>query len=142
MQMREILFRGKKNNNKWVKGRLITDDVIAPEGQRFVRDTDGSFNIKCQTIDPKTVGEFTGLTDKNGVKIFEGDIIIYDDGEDADREGEFSIVVWENAEFCLKHFTANCEPYYDDCNLTHSSCYYEIIGNIHDNPELLGGNDI
>lgn len=109
-------------------------------------------------IDPETVGEYTGLTDKNSKKIFEGDIIrygqIYDygcflesldnpdayDGETYDQDIEIDVVEWR---------VNNDYPAFDlrdhrfECNgLSQILCgdyEYEIIGNIHDNPELLEG---
>lgn len=132
--MREILFRGKQDSNgKWVYGDYHTDSC-------YIYDCKDSIAYK---VIAETVGQFTGLCDKNGKKIFEGDIVIYNDNENADSEGEFSIVVWYDDDvigFALEHHSPSCEVYYE-CEWVQSCCYYEIIGNVFDNPELLKGDD-
>lgn len=77
-------------------------------------------------VDPETVGQFTGLTDKSGAKIFEGDILRDDDAE------ENGVVVFEEGEFCVVFGNVITHGISDIAY----SCY--IRGNIHDNPELLG----
>ena len=123
--MREILFRGKRTNNgEWVEGDLIH----LPNGISILA------NGYAYVI-PETVGQYTGLTDKNGKKIFEGDII--------DTPDRLIKVVWftGNAQFDL-----NFIRYANDIIITNFKGIhmrdlkeYEIIGNIHDNPELLKG---
>ncbi|MEA4919366.1 MAG: YopX family protein [Clostridiaceae bacterium] len=85
------------------------------------------------------VEPFTGLTDKNGKQIFEGDIVHTDDNEALCRrwshENQFTI-----AEVCFDNVTGGYEPFasYDsDCGDYNDSTYFEVIGNVHDNPELL-----
>lgn len=122
--MREVLFRGKDIlTGEWLYGDFTKTNT--------------------RGIIPETIGQFTGLCDKNGKKIFEGDIVIYNDNESADSEGEFSIVVWYDDDvisFALEHHSPSCEVYYE-CEWVQSCCYYEIIGNVFDNPELLKGDD-
>lgn len=130
--MREILFRGrgntKYNDGEWYYGVPI-------------RDFEGDWQIctdnSKRTVIPETIGQYTGLADKNGTKIFEGDIVdvLYDVnyiGVAAERIGVFE-VVFHNGCFMKQkggvryHFIPS-----DKCT---------VIGNIYDNPELLGGND-
>lgn len=151
--MRDILFRGKAINRhkggeyrtKYKNGDWVYGLLERHYNERFkfpaeMRNTDGVSGIQ---VDYKTIGQFTDLTDKNGKKIFEGDIIIYNDNENADGEGEFSIVVWYDDDvvgFALEHHSPSCEVYYE-CEWAQSCCYYEVIGNVHDNPELLKDGD-
>ena len=136
--MREILFRGKTlNGNEWVIGAgvyksegytwIITDDVTKTENRGTGSDA----------ISPETVGQFTGLTDKNGKKIFEWDILQFSyTGKNLGVEGK-AAVIFENGKFGVlwgwhKEFV---------CLDGFANTTIEIIGNIHDNPELLGGAD-
>lgn len=134
--MREILFRGKTDKDKeWVYGDLLHDgydyDVAIWEQEcKLVTE-----------ISPETVGRFTGLTDKNGKNIFEGDIhecivgeesslFVVKHGKYYDSEASDKKYGWyfENTK------TNDCYSFYGD-----EKDYTNIIGNIHDNPELLGG---
>ena len=113
--MREYLFRGKlKINNEWAYSRC-------PDG------TLRSGVVKHDFI-PETVGQFTGLTDKNGTKIFEGDIL--------SEKGYLFVVVWNQgwAQFRLSYI-GRCIQYPE----WNRGVQMEIVGNIHDNPELLEG---
>ena len=126
---REILFRGKRSDNgEWVKGYLIGNNVIVGEVVDFDEDY---FNTEFwYKVDPETVGQFTGITDKNGTKIFEGGIVrFYDDSEDELVNG----TVIFNADFCS--FCVSMKGHEDIMLMAHWQ--YELIGNIHDNTELL-----
>lgn len=126
--MREILFRGKRTDNgEWVEGaylHLNTGNDYICDGTVWI----GTLQPCKNEVLPETVGQYTGLTDKNGNKIFEGDIVkLYD---------VLSIVDWKKCEWHLKHIEGqpySC-PYFGDKNY---KC--EVIGNIHDNKELLEG---
>lgn len=121
--MREILFRGKrKDNGEWVEGYLYR---ISEKLNPFImlKNAEG----ESYEVDPETVGQFTGLTDKSGAKIFEGDILRDDDAE------ENGVVVFEEGEFCVVFGNVITHGISDIAY----SCY--IRGNIHNNPELLEG---
>ena len=131
--MREILFRGKRTDNgKWVTGapfvaadrcKIIQAVALHPD---FV-DEGNVYYSEGFPVDPETIGQYTGLTDKNGKKIFEGDIV---------RNGDYTmIVVWYDfhAAFMLA-FRVDGD-YFEA--ISNSHIYLEVIGNIHDNPELL-----
>lgn len=127
---REILFRGKRiDNGEWVEGNysvMLSGRVtIQPIGR-----------IITYEVLPTTVGQFTGLTDKNGKKIFEGDIVkrFNSRGQEVMRYA----VKW-NTDCCM--FVLICEYTYLGEYDTDFTVYYgedlEVIGNVHDNPELL-----
>ena len=128
--MREILFRGKLiNGGQWTFGNLI-EHFNGNCAISTKTDIIGTFG----RVIPETVGEYTGLTDKNGKQIFEGDIVNCKTkyGEDIGRivfyEGKFQ-VFWDSE--LNYHQNAHFTRYYDINSKT------TIIGNIHDNPELL-----
>ena len=137
--MREILFRGKrKDNGEWVKGSLW--DEIPGELVGIAQYGSCVFHH----VDLETVGQFTGLTDKNGKKIFEGDVFHLDDEVVA-------VVIFQDGCFRLEEYGlrgAFTESGFDECgggwdviDCSPIDWYtikdMEIIGNIHDNPELL-----
>lgn len=159
--MREILFRGKaiKRDNgyhrtKYKNGDWVYGLVTRLYDERFenlpaeMTNTSGVSGIE---VDYKTIGQHTGLTDKNGRKIYEGDIVKFVNHIDEIYSEEIGVCVFEQDEcnFVLQRKVKNPENYhiptsistvYLISNRTYSKeCWYEIIGNIHDNPELIGG---
>lgn len=123
--MREILFRGKtRDDNEWVYGSLTL-----PHNKKMPIAIIGNGLYEYRFINPETVGQFTGLTDKNGVKIFEGDIVnhIQYIGETMNNEPLYDdrIVEIIYNEECLFY------PIYEFCECNGDS--FEVIGNIHDN---------
>ena len=143
--MREILFRGKQTDNgEWIEGAYSPFHLNFGEREEkphiiIISDDEDIDGLWCEVI-PETVGQYTGLTDKNGVRIFEGDIlkstikiIDCDDEEFSispyDRE-DIGIVEWRKDGFMIVHKSG-----------TWARCFYGcenyVIGNIHDNPELL-----
>lgn len=119
---REILFRGKRTDcEAWVEGDLIQ----AFRGNRLSACSIMPYTptAYCWKIDPETVGQFTGLTDKNGVRIFEGDIIRFED--------DIGYVIYTEG---YARFLVDSPNRY--ISMDYSS-EFEVIGNIHDNPELL-----
>lgn len=140
--MREILFRGKrmsdcaKSARKWVDGNLEYNHVTEIT---FIR-TPRNIYVSVEMVDPSTIGQYTGLTDKNGVKIFEGDILMHshEDGHDFGivRFGERSGLTIE-AGFYVDWVGENASVYRKDLGYWARVADCEVHGNIHDNPELL-----
>lgn len=136
--MREILFRGKHIDKGFVYGYVGvfkgTPQIYVPFTAEEEKANEGhifsAIGGLWYTVLPETVGQFTGATDKNGKKIFEGDIARFDKG--------FFVVRYSDCRmgFCFDGlFGRGCQPgfttpHWEDV---------EIIGNIHDNPELLEG---
>lgn len=126
--MREILFRGKRADN----GELIFGDLRHwPSGSIGIRDDKIGHTFK---VVPETAGQYTGLKDKNGTMIFEGDICRNT------RTGETVSVKWHGtmAGYVWNRRKENSHLY-DFGELFRAYDKFEVIGNIHDNPELLGG---
>lgn len=152
--MREIFFRGKRiDNGEWVQGflcfkyfsdlphkRLVIQYKTIPEPERWIPE------YKVAEVDPSTVGQFTGLHDKNGKKIFEGDVF-------REEDDLVCVVVFKGGCFCLEWYGCPgiyTESGYDECGGEwgivdcetvdmYNFNLIEVIGNIHDDPELLEG---
>ena len=140
-EMRKKLFRGKRiNNGEWVEGFYL----VLPVGETVILSNKGYAKVI-----PETVGQYTGLTDKNGKKIFEGDIcqVVYLDrrlrsnGKHYDVENVMiEEVVFEKGTFCFKttfEDIALYRPIGFEIYEKQKIKYFEVIGNIFDNPELL-----
>lgn len=122
MKNREIKFRAKElGSNEWVYGYYCKDYV----GVNYITTIDG---VSTSAVNEHTVSQFTGLIDKNGKDIYEGDQLY--------STGYLCTVIWENGSFktVYKH-PEDGETLIlgEDSN----PCDYYIIGNIHENPELL-----
>lgn len=123
--MREIKFRGKRlDNGEWVIGsyieaenrdRSIAHQIIPYKAGLVVRE-----------VDPVTVGQYTGLKDKNGREIYEEDILL-------DESGVYAVVYYSMGTFCVDFGEGFDLQYFTDG--IHEIC--DVGGNIHDNPELL-----
>lgn len=125
--MREILFRGKsKKSERWIYG--FYGEKRDTHEQQIIRKND----CCCIIVIPETVGQYTGLTDKNGTKIFEGDIVtvFLKDGT------EKGYIRYREAGCRFQFMGDKCIGYNID-----NTTDFEVIGNIYDNPELLGGVD-
>lgn len=124
--MREILFRGKRvDNGEWVYGAYyglcrITNKADGFEYKHLMRQSNDE---PLYRVIPETVGEYTGLTDKNGKRIFEGDIVW-------SQYRTLGVVEWDDEE-CS--YLVNIGNNWQTMNY----CKYQVVGNIHDNPELL-----
>ena len=148
--MREILFRGKRiDNGEFVYGYVGVfkgkTQIYVPFTEEEEKENEGHIFSAIGglwfTVHPETVGQFTGLTDKNGKKIFEGDIVNTYNGTKTLKELEkisykgisfIGVIKWNltEARFYLEHLDGIKWHLKNDR-------FYEIIGNIHDNPELL-----
>lgn len=132
--MREIIFRGKRLINcAWVEGllerSLLSDKLVIHTPPKNPDDPDD--HGLCRTIFPETIGEYTGLEDKNGKRVFEGDVVILT-FSNSKCYGE---VVFHNGGFCVNTL---------DTFISLQKCpayEFELIGNVHDNPELLNTNE-
>ena len=130
--MREILFRGKRvYDNEWVYGNLINwHPKINPRIIYYEDCEIEQFKETNHQVFKNTIGQFTGLTDKNGVKIFEGDIIKTDDNDIINVSyGIQNIDAFETIGFNLYEFYGNYEDRGKGIRLQSS---IEIIGNIHE----------
>ena len=133
--MREILFRGKGTHGhktgKWVYGNYAKDFWGKDRGGFSILPFDGG----CYEVDPETVGQFTGLTDKNGKQIFEGDIVeVVFRYYNRKERSKFKVIFYQrNACFSLWKSSQRVPMTLDETK------DYKVIGNIHDNPELLKG---
>ena len=139
-EIREVIFRGKRlHDNKWIYGNFVSDcegnpHIIEP---RFFCEDGHHLQYEDNTdtpvfIIPETVGQYTGLTDKNGKRIFEGDIVSL-----VKHDGLIYKVVYVPCRYELVNSKGvNCFvlDIYKSENI-------EVIGNIYDNPELLGGEN-
>ena len=130
--MREILFRGKRlDNGEWVDGYLY----ITHNGEHEISIYNDEVNIERWTheVDPSTIGQYTGLKDKNGKRIWEGDVLRshYDDLYPDDESIE--VVKWFRGGWHIQQGEYPPDAMDGDGVIPYS----EVIGNITDNPELL-----
>lgn len=146
--MRKILFRGKRTDNgEWVCGyyvlrkrpyfkdkganfeHIICDNLVIDDfnDKQFVDTIPITYSV-----DPETVGQYTGLTDTNDRKIFEGDIVWYD------YEEERGIIQWDND---TARFIITCSTFTVDFDNVYG-CELEIVGNVYDDPELLKAGEM
>lgn len=144
---REIAFRGKsKYTGEWVEGYYVGDNTIIPFNE-VVYDMGCIDTSPCHECYPDTIGQFTGLYDKNGKEIYEGDILRGDEypfncnGVD----NYFAEIVWAD-NVCGFYRLTHKKPNSTVRGISHGNWEqldeddiksFEVIGNIHDNPQLL-----
>lgn len=164
-----IFIDGKKTKGGWYYGKLLEDHVSDIYAIVYYVNLAGNIydlsEITIVNVIPETVGQFTGLTDKNGVKIFEGDILeVYFIDKAIKNEKKIDVkntrtvlVEWSNDSFCTKELYRNyrldskleiiTEVIYDykgtAKGVPKNGDYYftEVIGNIYENPELMKGGE-
>ncbi|MBO7158109.1 MAG: hypothetical protein J6W31_05855 [Clostridia bacterium] len=126
--MREILFRGKRvDNGEWICGNL----TVWSDGSASI-DECRSCNSPLYAVIPETVGQFTELTDKNGERIFDGDIGKGFNMLHPDRN-IYQVVYEDNGFYYCDEDEVAWHPEHIQ--------NFEVIGNIHENPELLKGEE-
>ena len=147
--MREILFRGKrKDNGEWICGDLLQDvesGICAIVSYVNLGGNIHDLSESCIfAVIPETVGQYTGHTDKNGVMIFEGDIV----KGTAYSATTIGVIVWidEISSFGVRRVNAPNPTAWENSSILRcvslgktDEFAAEVIGNIYDNPELLGG---
>jgi uncharacterized phage protein (TIGR01671 family) len=139
--MRPIKFRGKRIDiGEWVYGYYLVEDgdvLIATDNG----DEDGHI-LEFAKVIPETVGQYTGLKDKNGLEIYDGDIVSFTTFDCFDHDTQWTgVIKFANGQWEI--WDSDKSPYYDSDGAF--SLYWvcgqdeeiEIIGNIHTNPELL-----
>lgn len=130
--MREIKFRGKDYTDKWRQGDLVQEKW--KQGKLIMIKKDKT----AWSILEETVGQYTGLKDKNKKEIYEGDIVKIK--HEFDNTGYICEIIYVDGAFRTKKFIFG--SYYDCLYYWYANdCEIEVIGNIYDNPELLGGNN-
>lgn len=145
--MREIMFRGKRiDNDEWVYGSFVMDATELRRRENFPNSpiwADGFIRrydfenekIEMYEVDRESVGQYTGLTDKNGKKIFEGDILEVNCKEFFEAKHIVYRVEWDR---CNCEFSATLKSGATGTGVAYIPLYAaEVIGNVYDHPELL-----
>lgn len=142
--MREILFRCKRvDNGEWIQGSLISTDgdrkfILQSRTKAYVpKNTNVLCSCFCYEVDPETVCQYTGLTDKNGKKIFEGDILDFvNEYHGMNRRWKCLVEFCEGA-FVCRYIEEDGLGEYNHFTVWSEYVKWEVVGNIHDNPDLL-----
>lgn len=131
--MRTIKFRGLNNSGKWLHG-----DLLQRIGNMYILSENDIDSMDNYEVQKDTVGQFTGLLDENGKEIYEGDILLVDefwDGETGNVKIHNEVGIKDGCFGYIGENTGDLIPFYD------SKITERIVGNIHDNPELLKGGE-
>lgn len=135
--MREIKFRGKRlDNGKWESGDLLENQgrnfIYHATSESTIEDNDdGRIVVVAVEVDSSTVSQYTGLKDKNTRKVYEGDVLTA-------KFESVGVVEWQNGCFVVNFGDVDVFQI-SDC--FDDSYQMWVIGNIHDNPELLEGGE-
>lgn len=137
-------YRGKRTyNGRWIKGHLnVFEDRVVISVHKVVNEDIGQAeNIQSEVVViPETVGQFTGMKDKNGTEIFEGDICRFTDCSDVSTESGYDFEEYANigrVYFCDESLGWDITKREQDREDVFFPSDMVVIGNIHDNPELL-----
>lgn len=136
--MRTIKFRGKRvNGGEWVESMTISHSTIKRKAYEVFFEISPN---KWVGVIPETVGQFTGLLDKNGKEIYEGDIVSVDDFSSAYSSPYTGKVIMRGGQWCVEYYKEYrcCPPLFFDDFADRKT---EVVGNIYDNPELLKGGE-
>lgn len=124
--MREILFRGKcLDTGEWIEG-----DLLRINGHVFIFPDPAPKGIDKYKVDPATVGQYTGRKDKNGKKVYEADIL-------TDKFGSMGVVEWRDSGFVVNFGDTDI---FDLSDCFGDSYQMWVVGNIHDNADLIEAN--
>lgn len=150
--MREYLYRGKTAKGKWVYGAYYKQEHFYGDEEEvhciiITKDVlSNDLGLEYEEVIPESIGQFIGLTDKNGRKIFEGDIIQFGEDEDYDWDFNIGVVKFGEGTFDSGIYRYTGFFYKDKKgNIDHNALYNweedwekcKVIGNIYDNPNLL-----
>ncbi len=137
---RQIKFRGKSvDNGEWLYGNLI-QRIGRFSGIMFDYEHGGKIYYAEQPVDPDTVGQFTGLHDRTGKEVYEGDVVFWITIDMRGRgKGEQGAIIWDNP--TMSWAIMRDKPTSDGrpCIISRpfDKKHLEVVGTIHDNPELL-----
>lgn len=132
--MREILFKAKRiDNGEWVNGYYQKRYDLLGNERHLILHVDSRTVWELVEINPETLCQFTGLTDKNGNKIWENDILMAHLDGSYPEDVTYETVEWNFAGWVGNETDSTDRKYLDEFDLE----YFEVVGNIFDNPELL-----
>lgn len=132
--MREILFKAKRiDNGEWVEGYYQKRYGLLGNEEHLIFHADSHTVWEYSKIDPETLCQFTGLCDKNGNKIWENDILMAHLDEFYPEDATYETIEWSVAGWVTHEANSIDRQYLDEFNTE----YFEVVGSIFDNLELL-----